>query len=150
MTRTAEVKDYFRAYYLAHKAEINARTREYFKNNEKLQRLQIQAAHVRNRSSRLAYMREYAKTHAGKINAKNRRYQAAKAHATPPWITAGQLKEIELLYIVAKQLEQADGLKRHVDHIYPLRGKTCCGLHVPWNLRILCAADNRKKSNRIV
>jgi len=91
--------------------------------------------------------KRWRKANPGKKNADTRKRQADKIKATPQWLTENHKEEIENIYIEAKRLEQLDGIKRHVDHIIPLRGAGVCGMHVPWNLQILTAEENMKKSN---
>lgn len=38
------------------------------------------------------------------------------------------------------------GVDVHVDHVIPLKGKLVSGLHVPENLTIIPAAENRRKN----
>jgi hypothetical protein len=75
--------------------------------------------------------------------------EASKLNAMPAWLTKEQKRHIQLFYDMSKRTSQKSGFKCHVDHIVPLRGKTVCGLHVPWNLQIVSASYNSMKKNRI-
>ena len=85
-----------------------------------------------------------------KNTAKSNRYRASKIKATPSWLTEEQHKQIESFYWLANLQKELTDDSYHVDHIIPLKGKTVCGLHVPWNLQLLKATDNIKKGNRLV
>lgn len=70
--------------------------------------------------------------------------------ATPKWLTPEQKIEIRLQYRIAMELTKATGVRHVVDHITPLHGREVCGLHVPWNLRVITQAENLQKSNKLV
>lgn len=82
--------------------------------------------------------------------AKSTRYRAKKLQATPKWLTKEQHKQIESFYWLANLQFELTDTQYHVDHIVPLKGKTVCGLHVPWNLQVIPALENIRKGNKIV
>jgi len=89
----------------------------------------------------------WARLNPGKVNARTARRYASKTQATPKWLSENQLLHIKCRYQVAAMLNREGLDKWEVDHIVPLRGSDVCGLHVPWNLRIIKQSENRRKSN---
>lgn len=67
--------------------------------------------------------------------------------ATPVWLTPQQKAEIASMYEEARKLSSS-GTKYEVDHIVPLHGAVVCGLHVPWNMRVVSKDENNRRGNR--
>lgn len=65
--------------------------------------------------------------------------------ATPSWVDT---KAIKAIYAECKRITMETGVKHEVDHIIPIQGKKVCGLHVPWNLRVITKAVNARKHAR--
>lgn len=91
--------------------------------------------------------RLWRKNNPGHRNALKAAYKAAKAGATPTWLSDEQRQNIVSFYDLARNCSVVTGEQYQVDHIIPIRGKSVCGLHVPWNLQVLPASINRRKSN---
>lgn len=72
--------------------------------------------------------------------------RAAKAQRTVAW---ADKKAIARIYATARRLRD-DGIDVHVDHMYPLMGRTVCGLHVEHNLQLVLGNYNLRKNARIV
>lgn len=105
------------------------------------------ASYIRNRDSALAKNARWRESNKPAIAAHAAKRRSAKAERTPPWLSADQHEQILQFHIEAAELTKSTGVVHHVDHIVPLRGKSVSGLHVPWNMQILRAIDNLKKSN---
>jgi len=134
--------DYYKNKTAKNKEMLKKRDAEYYQKNKD---------HIKERSKAwTSENRDRANISASKWAKNNRQYKnyqeslrrARKASATPPWLTKEQKQEIKNIYMNCP--EQCE-----VDHIFPLKGKESCGLHVPWNLQYLTVEDNRKKGNRL-
>lgn len=64
--------------------------------------------------------------------------------ASPVWRDRAAIAAI---YREARRLTAETGEQHEVDHFYPIQGKSCCGLHVAANLRVVSMTKNRRKGN---
>lgn len=121
-----------RAWYLANRDEILAKKKAYYENNKLKER-------ARNR--------EYNKTkYASKQRLNNR---ARNQHVSRTANLGGKWDyETSAIYEECARLRVATGIDYVVDHVWPLKGKNSCGLHVPWNLRIITREENTAKGNK--
>jgi hypothetical protein len=95
------------------------------------------------------YLKEYAAKNKHKYAAARARRRATQLIATPSWLTQDHKTFIEIQYQMARILEADTGVRYHVDHIHPLKNDNLCGLHVPWNMRVIPALENIAKGNRL-
>jgi hypothetical protein len=63
-------------------------------------------------------------------------------------LAAGLFPQIEEFYKEARRLTEETGVNHVVDHYWPINGKVSCGLHVPWNLRVITQTENDSKGNK--
>lgn len=157
-------KRYKREHYIKNQDRYRTLGKIWVENNREKTRNSVREYESKNPEKKLARSRDYYLKNQEKIkiyrdfwNKQNsalklyytRKRQANKLNATPNWLTSEQLKEIERYYEIAKVLSLLMSVSLEVDHIIPLQGKNVRGLHVPWNLQILPASENRKKGNRV-
>jgi hypothetical protein len=150
------------ACYQCRRDQDNARAQEFNRahvaawraaNPEKA-KASTKAAHARNpeinRASKQrnrAQQSEWRKAHRPYLTGLEMKRQAQKLNATPLWLTADDHWAMAEIYELASLRTQITGIPWHVDHKYPLRGKTVSGLHVPSNLQVIPGIDNLRKSN---
>jgi hypothetical protein len=120
--------------------------RYYEKNREAV----IARAAQRPKHEVQAYRREYKHRNPDATRADTSVRKRRHRDATPRWITIDEKTLMKKLYIEARKLTKLTGVMYVVDHIVPLRGESVCGLHVPWNLRVITQEENLLKSNKLV
>ena len=92
-------------------------------------------------------MRIYAQNNKAIIFQNIVKRKASKKQRTPPWLTQKHKQIMMTIYKLCINKSKYTGIEHHVDHIVPLSGKTVSGLHVPWNIQVISAKENREKKN---
>ena len=127
----------------------NARLKEWKKQNKDHIAEYDKAWQQSNKDKKSKNYKNWQVNNREKVNSYNSYRRALEVQATPKWLKEEHYKQIESFYWLAKLQCELTDTKYEVDHIVPLKGKTVCGLHVPWNLQLLTERENRSKSNRI-
>ena len=134
-----------KTYRETHPDQIRSTKAAYRATSMDKERASYKRWYERNKEKRSQQHLKWARANPGIANAITMRRWAAKLNATPAW---ADREAIEAIYVEAARLTRETGIKYEVDHIFPLQGRTVCGLHVSWNLQILTKIENIRKHNR--
>lgn len=136
---------YFREYN--QREDVKDTKHEWYKaNKDKV----IAAAQTRPAEQLRAYRNAWKENNKVQIRADTKARRRKHREATPKWLSRKQRSEIRQIYQIAITMTQTTGEQYVVDHIVPLRSDEVCGLHVPWNLRVITQEENLKKSNKLL
>lgn len=148
-----------RKWYGANREIINAKARQVWVENPNRLRANMRAYEKRNPEARKIIAQKYREAHPEKVKKSARKWRTthpgakaadvakrrcSKQAATPSWIDS---RQVIAIYNKCQQITKETGILHEVDHIVPLRHKLVSGLHVPWNLQIIPAKENRQKNN---
>lgn len=143
-----KVKSRRKRHYEKNKEKYIKMSAEWVKNNPE----KAKAKHLKYRHSNLEKVNNYNRlrrlSNLARDAAKTAKRRSRKREATPNWLTEEHMLQILSFYEESSRLSKSTGVKHHVDHIVPLKGENVCGLHVPWNLRVITAEENLKKRNK--
>lgn len=118
-----------------------------FLNKEALQR-KVYLSTEEGRTARAMTVRKYKQNNKHRAASYQAYRRSYKQKATPIWLSDTDLQLICNIYKHCAESSSKSNVKFHVDHIVPLKSDFVCGLHVPWNLRVISAFENLSKNNR--
>lgn len=153
-----------RAYYEENKEVFREKSKSYRDKNAPEIKLKKQAYYLDNKEKisvlrKLRYQetKQESREYSIRFKKENRAYYNAagqmralkKKKATPRWLSIEQIEDMRNLYRLSELMTSETGTAHHVDHIVPIMGIGVCGLHVPWNLRVITQEENLKKGRRL-
>ena len=142
--RHAANPDYSKNWYLANSEKHAATCKAWNEANTERIRKASKAWYEANTERVSETGKVWRLANPDKVAAKMAKRRAAKLQATPAWANDFILAEA---YELSQLRTKVTGVAHHVDHIVPLSGKTVCGLHCEFNVRVIPGKENLRKSN---
>lgn len=102
----------------------------------------------KNKAHVVSYSKSYRDQNKDRYAYLCQKRKIALMRRTPQWLTEDEYWLIAEAYSLAALRTDVTGVKHHVDHIIPLRGKNVSGLHVPQNLQVIPWIQNQRKTNK--
>jgi 5-methylcytosine-specific restriction endonuclease McrA len=140
-----------RAWAAANPERKKAGDKRYREENPQRKAAMDRAWYEANKDRKIAYDAVWAPAYRAanlpRAATRSAKRRAMKLVAMPAWVDQAALQAI---YDQCGRMRRETGLPYEVDHIVPLDSEVVCGLHVPWNLRIILGSENRAKSNRLI
>jgi hypothetical protein len=140
---------YHKAYREANAEKIAARKVEWKQANKEHVAVKNKKYAEANPEKRTQARKKWITNNPGKDTAAKALNAQLRKKRIPTWLSGDEKWMIEQAYELAALRTKLFGFQWHVDHIIPLNGKRVSGLHTPYNLQVIPAIDNLRKSNRM-
>ena len=134
-------------YRKKNKGRLNAHARLWDLKNPERKAERDRTYRARNAEKVASTTRAYRQENKALFAHHANMYRLTKRQACPPWLDDEVKFLIAEAYDLAQRRAELCGGEWHVDHIVPVRGKSVCGLHVPWNLQVIPKEVNLRKHN---
>jgi hypothetical protein len=140
-----EIIERVRANYHKDLDKSRQRARDYAETHRAEARERIKKWSQKNPEKKRQNDKTWIEANKARSHSLKAKYRAARRQACPPWVDDAHMAKIHDIYRLRRELTDKTGTVYEVDHIVPLQGKTVCGLHVWWNLRVIPKEENNRR-----
>lgn len=133
--------------YREHSEKIKEKNKLWADKNKDIRSQYNRERYQKDPQKQRELKKQYRKYNKSMIYYLNGTRRAQLRLAMPKWVNR---KEIKSIYQHSYSVSITTGIRHHVDHIIPLKGKLVSGLHVPWNLQVIPWKENLTKGSKYV